>query len=67
MDLLHHLLHLEQRLLSRVVREDAAELALLIADDFVEFGAGGGRASSGKWFFIRAPFVPGREAGVSGR
>ncbi|RBL68403.1 nuclear transport factor 2 family protein [Pseudomonas sp. MWU13-2625] len=42
MDLLHHLLHLEQRLLSRAVREDAAELALLIADDFVEFGASGG-------------------------
>lgn len=42
MDLLHHLLHLEQRLLSRVVREDAAELALLIADDFIEFGASGG-------------------------
>jgi hypothetical protein len=36
MDLSKHLLHLENRLLSRAVREDAAELARLIADDFVE-------------------------------
>ena len=42
MDLSKHLLHLENRLLSRAVREDAAELARLIADDFVEFGASGG-------------------------
>lgn len=42
MDLSKHLLHLENRLLSRAVREDAAELERLIADDFVEFGASGG-------------------------
>lgn len=33
---------LEERLLQREVRSDTASLALLIADDFVEFGASGG-------------------------
>lgn len=33
---------LEERLLLREIRSDEASLALLIADDFVEFGASGG-------------------------
>jgi hypothetical protein len=42
MDLSQHLLQLEQRLLSRAVRQAPAELARLLADDFLEFGASGG-------------------------
>ena len=35
------LLELEQHLLSQAVRQNAAEISRLIADDFVEFGASG--------------------------
>ncbi|KQV15034.1 MULTISPECIES: nuclear transport factor 2 family protein [unclassified Pseudomonas] len=41
MDLSQTLLQLEQRLQSQDVRCDAEEIALLIADDFIEFGASG--------------------------
>lgn len=41
MELSQTLLKLEQRLLSRATRHDAAEICRLIADEFIEFGASG--------------------------
>ena len=42
MDLSQTLFELEQRLLTQVTRRDVREIAHLIADDFLEFGASGG-------------------------